>query len=272
MVFVASRFLLAGLSVLPLAIREYTKSDTNLTKQKVAQFGGVGVVFFLAMALQQVGLLRTTVTNAGFLTVLYVVIVPLICVLVLRERQPVVIWLTAACSVFGVYLLSSGAISNLNWGDACVILAACVWAIHVIIVGRVTHESAHPVTMACIQFFACGLLGLLTEGLLLMLGLSKQLPSTAAITAAGFEILYAGIVSGGIAFTLQAVAQRHTTASIAAILMASESLFAAVFGAVLLHERLDLRGYIGCGLIFASIAASEWLSRRQDDAVDRSPA
>jgi len=265
MVFVAARFLLAGFCVLPLAVHERRKARQPLSPRHLVQCIGVGFVFFLAMSLQQIGLLRTTVTNAGFLTVLYVVIVPLICVVFLKEKLSLVIWITAACSVVGVYLLSSGKISNLNWGDGCVILAACSWAIHVIIIGKVTRGTGRPISMACIQFFACGVFGVIAEAVLLTFGFSERLPTATALSGAGFEILYAGIVSGGIAFTLQAVSQRYTSSSIAAILMASESLFAALFGAILLHERLNMTGYVGCGLIFVSIVTSEWWSRQQPD-------
>lgn len=257
MFFVGARFILAGLVILPFALVEGRRLNVPLSGSHFVQFAGIGVIFFLAMAMQQVGLLRTTVTNAGFLTVLYVVIVPVISWLFLRESQPIAIWIAAVCSVAGVYLLSTGDLSNLNWGDGCVLAAAFVWALHVVVIGRVLRNVQRAVALAATQFLVCGFLGLIAQTVLSIAGTSVW-PTWSAIQAASLEIVYAGIVSGGIAFTLQAVAQRYTSAAVASILMASESLFAALLAAVILHERLALLAYIGCGLIFVSILAAEW--------------
>ena len=215
------------------------------------------MVFFLAMALQQLGLLATTVTKAGFLTALYVVFVPLILLSFLRERQAFIIWPASAIALFGIFLLSGGNITSLNWGDWLVIGCAVFWALHVILVGKVGGASGTPVTMACLQFFICGILGMAGHWIVPLFGVFEPAASWQIIMAALPEILYAGIFAGGLAFTLQAIGQQYTSEAAAAILLASESLFAAVFGAWFLGERLGVIGYVGCGLIFAALVIVE---------------
>ena len=130
------------------------------------------------------------------------------------------------------------------------------------LVGRYAVEFEIPVTMTCIQFFVCGALALVCHLF------ASEVFWPAKIADATIEILYAGLISGGLAFTLQAVGQRYTSPSVAAILLASESLFAAVFGALLLGERLKIPGYLGCLIIFAAIAAVELLPTRQPASND----
>ncbi len=257
MLFIGFRFLLAGLVVLPFAIREQFKTDNNLSWKNFLKLAPVGVIFFLAMALQQLGLLATTVTKAGFLTALYVVFVPLILLSFLRERQAFVIWPASAIALFGIFLLSGGNITSLNWGDWLVIGCAVFWALHVILVGKVGGASGTPVTMACLQFFICGILGMAGHWVVPLFGVFEPDASWQIIMAALPEILYAGIFAGGLAFTLQAIGQQYTSEAAAAILLASESLFAAMFGAWFLGERLGVIGYVGCGLIFAALVLVE---------------
>ncbi|MEE9354094.1 MAG: DMT family transporter [Methylococcaceae bacterium] len=257
MLFIGFRFLLAGLVVLPFAIREQFKTDNNLSWKNFLKLAPVGVIFFLAMALQQLGLLATTVTKAGFLTALYVVFVPLILLSFLRERQAFIIWPASAIALFGIFLLSGGNITSLNWGDWLVIGCAVFWALHVILVGKVGGASGTPVTMACLQFFICGILGMAGHWVVPLFGVFEPDASWQIIMAALPEILYAGIFAGGLAFTLQAIGQQYTSEAAAAILLASESLFAAMFGAWFLGERLGVIGYVGCGLIFAALVLVE---------------
>ena len=255
--FIGFRFFLAALVVLPFAIREYLKIDGVLSWQQLSRLVPVGVVFFLAMALQQVGLLVTTVTNAGFLTALYVVFVPLILFFVLREAQALIIWPASFVAIAGIYLLSGGDIDSFSWGDWLVIVCAIFWAVHVILVGKIVVASGTPVIMATLQFFICSVLGFAGHFLAPYLGIFEPAASIAVIKAASLEILYAGVLAGGFAFTLQAIGQQYTSQAAAAILLSSESLFAALFGAWILGERLGYTGYIGCGLIFAALLMVE---------------
>lgn len=221
--------------------------------------------------MQQVGLLATTITNAGFLTALYVIIVPLILFFALGERQPIIIWPATALALVGIFLLSGGEIALLTWGDWLIILGAFFAALQIILTKKVVDATGLPVTMAFTQFFICGIYGAIAYFLAPFFGLAETTVTYQVFLAALPEILYAGIFSGALAFTIQAVAQRYTSASSAAILLSSESLFAAIFATILLGESLGFVGYIGCALIFVAILAVELVPARMQQKKSRSP-
>ena len=271
LLFVGLRFLLAGLAVLPFALRELARTGSSLSTiaqwRTLAGFTIVGTAFFLGMSFQQFGLVSTSVTNAGFLTALYVVLVPLILVTVVRRPQPAIIWPAAGLALGGIYMLSGGNLSSLATGDFLIVICALFWAIHVIMTAKVGIASGLPVTMACYQFFLTGVYGLFFYALMQLLPGAEPLPGWDALTGALPEIIYAGLIAGGFAFTLQAIGQRHTSESAAAILLSTESLFAALFGALFLDERLSTAGYAGCTMIFIAILIVELLpSRRKKTA------
>ncbi|QDT12835.1 DMT family transporter [Planctomycetes bacterium K23_9] len=259
MLFIALRFFLAAAVVAPMAIYERARIADPDTAARSHHFVVLGIVFFLGMSTQQIGLLGTTVTNAGFLTTLYVVIVPVLLFVVCRQRQSVAVWMSAFVSLIGVYLLSGGDFSRITWGDWMVVLCAFCWAIHVILVGRFAKQTNRPVSLAAKQFFVCGCCGTIAHLVSESLGWTDSTFSVSMLLAVLPEIAYAGILAGGLGFTLQIVAQRHTSSSVAAILMGTESLFAAVFGAVFVGDRLTPAGYFGCALIFAAVITVELL-------------
>lgn len=267
MLFIALRFLLAGIAVLPFALAELKRNDgvSYLVAVQANKKGFflVGLAFFLGMAFQQVGLIETSVTNAGFLTALYVILVPLIMISVFRTQQPLIIWPAALLALAGIYLLSGGDLAALNSGDFLIIICALFWAIHVILTGRVGQATGLPITMATTQFFITSILGFAAFGLSAGAGLGEAIPTSEQLMAALPEVLYAGTIAGGLGFTLQAVGQRYTSESAAAVLISTESLFAALFGAFFLGERLLGIGYIGCGMIFAAILLVELMPRKQ---------
>lgn len=242
--FIGARFLLASLAVLPFALREAAAAPEIPARRRLGLLG-IGVVFFLAASLQQIALLSTSVTNAGFLTAIYVVLVPAIGALALRHRLPGAIWPAALLSLAGTFLLGGGGIDGLNSGDWLVIAGAVFWAVQILALGRLAFDLRRPFATALGQFAIAALLGL-------TLGLAFENPSLAGFAAAWREIAYTGIVSGGLAFTLQSIAQGHTPPADSAILLSMESLFAALFGALLLGERLDLLGWIGGGFVLAA--------------------
>ncbi len=257
MLFIGLRFLLAGIVVLPLAIREQRRSTARFGFSQFRRLSIVGIAFFLGITLQQIGITGTTVTNAGFLTALYVVMVPLILFFALREPQSVIIWPAAALMIAGIFLLSAGEMGTFTWGDGFVISSAVFWALHVILTRKIGLASGTPVTMATLQFLICGGLGLSGHFLASHVFYTEPAASIPVIFEALPEILYAGIFAGAFAFTLQAVGQQYTSAAAAAILLSSESLFAALFGAIFLAERLAMSGYLGCGMIFSAILIVE---------------
>jgi len=269
MLFIASRFLLAGFAVLPFAIAELKRANgpTYLQAVKAHKRGFflVGLAFFLGMTFQQIGLIGTSVTNAGFLTALYVIMVPLLMVTVLRVRQPTVIWPASVLALIGIYMLSGGDLSSLNSGDFLIILCAFFWAGHVILTGRVGQQTELPVTMATTQFFVTSALAFACYIIFVPAGFGETIPTLDQFAGALPEILYAGTIAGGLGFTLQAVGQRYTTESAAAVLISTESLFAAMFGAFFLGERLVTIGYLGCGLIFLAILLVELMPRQTSE-------
>lgn len=242
--FTGTRFLLATLVVLPFVLAE-SRQGPPLRRDHATLMGAAGLVFFIASMTQQAGLLATTVTNAGFLTALYVVLVPIIAFMALKHRLPWIVWPAASLSLTGTWLLGGG-LSGLNWGDGIMIFSAVFWALQVLLVGSLARRSDRPITLAALQFGVTALLCLILAALFEPLSFTDM-------AAAWKELLFTGIISGGLGFTLQAVGQRYTPASDAAIIMSSEALFAALFGALLLGERLPLLGWIGCGFILAAV-------------------
>ncbi len=263
--FVGLRFVFATLAIFPFMLREARQAEKPLDRGYVMPFIAIGVALYLGMISQQAGLLTTTVTNSGFLTGLYVIIVPFLAVILFRERPHWIVWPCATAAFAGIWLLSGGGIDHLTTGDWLTILCAVFWALQVLMISRYGRGSGRPVTMAVIQFAICAILGLAAAFALEEI----HWPS---ILAAMPEILYAGIFSGGIAFTLQAVGQRHTTASQAAIFLSSEAVFAALSAAILLSERMPLMGLAGCALILAAIIAVEILPPALDNHRRSRPA
>jgi drug/metabolite transporter (DMT)-like permease len=270
--FTGLRFLAAALAVLPFALREARNAGAPLapTPAQWKRFALLGSLLFASLATQQIGLQTTSVTNSGFLTGLYVVFTPVAGIVLWRVWPHPVIWPAALLSLAGIFLLSGGTLTGLAAGDLWTILCAMIWACHVQFLGRfvaafpgevetgspsgnATRQKiapARPLQLAFSQFLVCGLVGLSLAPLVEPVGWDM-------VTGAAGEILFAGVFSGGVAFTIQAIAQRHTTAPQAAIFMSSEALFAAFFGALLLGDRIGATGLAGCALIFCAMLAVE---------------
>ena len=248
--FVAARFAVACLAVAPLVWLEARRAPVSLGGRDHAVHAVVGLALFLGMAFQQVGLLTTTVTNSGILTGLYVLFVPVLAILLFRERPHPIVWLGATGAMAGIVLIGGGGLDRLVIGDLYTIVSAGFWSIQVLLIARFVRQSGRPVTLAFTQF-------LVTTLLATGAALAFEAPELAQFVAAGWEILYAGLLGSGLAFTLQIVGQRYTTAPQAAIFLSSEALFAALFGALFLAERLPPVGLLGCGLVFLSMLAVE---------------
>jgi drug/metabolite transporter (DMT)-like permease len=249
--YTGTRFLIGALCVLPLALREYGQlcaRGIEIRLHDVLAWSGLGALLFLGAIFQQVGVAGTSVSNAGFLTGLYVPMVPLLGWLIDRHKPHFSVWPASIGSLIGTFLLSGGNLQTLNAGDFWIIASTLFWAAHVLYVGRVAAHKGAPIEVALVQFVVCGVLscifaaGLETNTLD---GLVQGLPA----------ILYAGVLSVAIAFTLQVVAQRHTHATDAAIILSSEIVFAALAAAIVLGERLTAMQWAGGALIFASIVA-----------------
>lgn len=248
--FLASRYILGGLVILPLALRENARQPVPLTRRQWLLIGFLSLNFFMGSWLQQAGLLHTTVTNAGFLTGLYVFFVPLILLGVFRTAPHRMVWIAVPLALAGLYLLNGGELDNYNTGDTLIVGAAIFWALHVLLLGYLARETGRPIFISAVSFLAAGLIG--AGG-----AWGFETPTFEAMSLGWVEILYAGLFSTAIGFTLQAIGQQHVPPANAAIILSAESLFAALGGALLLGERLPAIGYLGAALIFAAILMVE---------------
>ncbi|MBP1852632.1 DMT family transporter [Rhizobium halophytocola] len=248
--FNAFRFAIAFIAVVPFAWREARRERARLSGQDLRAFILIGLSLFAGQSFQQVGIQTTTVTNASFLTGLYVVLVPFLSLIVWRRPPHWVVWPCAAMALIGILLLQGGTLSALNRGDLLVICCAASYAVQIALTAIAVQRSGRPLALTAIQFAICtfGALGFATAFE------SIDLPS---ISAVWLEILYAGLFSSGLAFALQIIGQRYTTAPQAAIFLSSESLFGALFGAILLGETLPVVGYVGCLLMFLAMLLVE---------------
>lgn len=251
--FTGSRFLVGACIVLPFAFRQFRRVNRQERSFETSDWLGIlltGCVLLTAAALQQYGILRTTVTNSGFLTALYVPLVPVLGLIVLRRKVHFTIWPASICCFIGTYILSGAQHVDLVAGDLWVISSTIFWASHVMLVGIMATRTRAPLVVAAGQFLVCGCGGL-------VLGYFVESPSLPQIAGAIWGILYVGVFSVGMAFTLQVVGQRFTPAADAAIILSSETVFAAIGGMVFLGERLSLVQLSGGLLILASILAVE---------------
>ena len=243
--FNGSRFLLgAVLLALLLIIRREKPDFSNLKTLYIP-----GIILYVASALQQAGMAYTSAGNAGFITGLYVILVPVMAAIILKTKVRLQVWLGAVLAVSGMYLLSVNGNLQIEKGDALIMGSAVFWALHVLVIGRYA-VRVPAIQLATGQFFICGILNVFSG---LVIG-GQSLPGFAQ---ALYPILYTGIFSTAIAFTLQVAGQRLTQASDAAIIMSLEAAFAALFGFLILNEILNTRQIIGVTLMFAGMLLSQ---------------
>ncbi|HVP18915.1 MAG TPA: DMT family transporter [Spirochaetia bacterium] len=243
----AARFALGSLCLLPLlALRRHSTPAVSVPFLPAGMLAGV--FLFCGASLQQLGLVFTTAGKAGFITGLYVVLVPLLGLL-WGQRAGWGAWSGALLCVAGLFFLSFTQTFGIERGDLLVLLGAFFWAGHVQVLGWLSPRT-DPVRLACIQFAICAALSAAAAFAL------EQPPFSGVLSGAG-PVLYGGIMSVGVAFTLQVVAQRKSPPAHAAILLSMESVFAALGGSVVLGERLGTRGVMGCALIFAGMIAAQ---------------
>lgn len=249
--FTGIRFLLGVCIVSPFALRDLraiSRRQVQPNRRDALGVVGLGLLLTLGAVFQQIGLVSTSVTNAGFLTALYVPLVPLISWIIMRERPHWSVWPTSIGCLVGTWMLSGAGGVSLSIGDSWVIASSLFWALHVIFVGRIADKIAAPFLVACGQFLVCGIACLLWAFL-------TETITFEGIQRAAVPILYTGFISVGIAYTGQVVGQRYAEAADAAIILSAETLFAALFGFLMMGDRLNTIGFLGCALIFICILA-----------------
>ncbi|MFW5837207.1 MAG: DMT family transporter [Desulfovibrionaceae bacterium] len=249
------RFLLGAAVLAPVVLRMRGRRGVATAPQQKASplayvAGGVlaGLALFAGASLQQVGLVYTTAGKAGFITGLYVVLVPLLG-LFFRQRPGAGTWAGAAMATAGMYLLSVTDDFTMSYGDMLVLACALAFALHVLLIGYLA-PRLDSVLLSCLQFACCGVLSLATA-------LVYEEIAWAGVQAAMLPILYGGLLSVGVAYTLQVVAQRKAKPAHAAILLSLEAVFAALGGYLILDEVMDSRALVGCGLMLAGMLASQ---------------
>ena len=248
------RFALGAIILLPFVRwgNQYSKVENRtdrirLVRQDLWKGGLAGLILFGGATLQQVGLVYTTAGKAGFITGLYVIIVPLMGVF-LGHWPGWGGWVGAFCATIGLYLLSVTEVWTFAPGDFWELLGAFFWAAHVLLLSWLS-PRIERIQLACTQYMVCSILSLIvavfTETIILH-----------GIKDAMIPILYGGVLSVGIAYTLQVVAQRYAPPTHAAIILSLEAVFAALAGWLVLGEILSLRGLIGCILMFAGMLSA----------------
>lgn len=255
------RFALGSVSLIPV-IYFFSKKSKNENSENTKDFeeadlkttikSGLlaGSVLFIAASLQQVGLIYTTAGKAGFITSLYIVLVPILGIF-LKQKTHYTTWIGALIAVVGLYFLSINESLTIEFGDLLEIIGAFFWAAHIQLIDRFV-KNVDAIKLSSVQFAACSVLSLIVAFIFEDVNLS-------GLTNALVPILYGGIMSAGVAYTLQAVGQKYAKPSHAAIALSMESVFAAIGGALLINERLPAKGYTGCALMLLGmlIAQSE---------------
>lgn len=250
------RFSLAVLFLLPIYLirrkREHKASIKNkpqrLSKSQYTKLIITGVVLFMAANLQQMGIVYTTAGKAGFITGLYVVLVPFLGIF-LKHRTNAGNWVGAGLAVIGLYLLSIKSDFSLAWGDLLVLFGAVLWAVHVLLIGSLS-SKLDALLIAVFQFSICAFLSLIT-------GILTEVITLETIINAYIPILYGGLMSVGIAYTFQIVAQKNTHPSHAAIILSMESIFSVIGGYLLLGELLSFKELAGCIVMFLGMTVSQ---------------
>ncbi|HKJ05469.1 MAG TPA: DMT family transporter [Geopsychrobacteraceae bacterium] len=251
----AVRFAIGSLSLVPLIMLHRTKQrhahpEIPPGNGRTILVGGLiaGLALFAGASLQQVGLVYTTAGNAGFITGLYVVMVPLLGLL-WKQYPSTGTWIGAVLATIGLYFLSVTNEFTISFGDFLVFLSAFFWAGHVLIIGWLSPKM-DSLKLAAVQFAICSVLSL-------AVAMNIEIIELATIMQAAVPILYGGLFSVGIAYTLQVVAQRDAHPAHSAIILSMEGVFAAIGGWLLLGEVLSGRGLIGCGLMLMGMLLSE---------------
>jgi len=255
------RFFISGVALLPFAAFRIRNRKLKAThtgepsalktgERKALILGGVicGLCLMFATVTQQYGLTYTTAGKAGFITALYILFVPIFRFFGGR-KAPFTVWISVLAALVGLYLLCVKEGLSVNAGDLYVLLCALLFTIHILVVDRFS-PHVDGVVMSCIQFFVASLTAAIP-----MLIIEK--PAITAILACWAPLLYLGIISGGIGYTLQILGQQRTDPTVASLIMSLESVFAAISGGIFLSESFTGREIVGCALVFTATLVSQ---------------
>ena len=250
------RSIIGGLVLIPLVMILGKKNCADKTSKEVKEYkkntiiGGIccGICLCVASNFQQFGIMHTTVGKAGFITALYIIIVPILGIF-MKKRVAPIIWVSSIIAVIGFYLLSISGQVSINKGDILVLTCAVLFSVHILVIDYFSPKG-EGVTISCIQFFTCGILC----GIMMFIFESPQIKD---ILAAYLPILYAGVMSCGVAYTLQIVGQKNMDPTVASLILSLESVFSALAGWMLLGQGLSTKELIGCSLVFVAVLLAQ---------------
>jgi drug/metabolite transporter (DMT)-like permease len=252
--FNAVRSLIGGIVLIPciFVLKRFQASDTEEKQEdkKTLWIGGIccGVALCIASNLQQIGIQYTSVGKAGFITALYIILVPILSIF-LKKKAGIKVWTSVFIAVVGLYLLCMTEELRLSQGDFLILLCALAFSIHILIIDYFS-PKVDGVKMSCIQFLICGLISLIC------MFVTEQ-PQLSSILAAWQPILYAGILSCGVAYTLQIIGQKGMNPTISSLILSLESVISVLAGWLILNQQLSRREFIGCVLMFLAIILAQ---------------
>ena len=259
--FNGCRFLIGGLVLTPFAlIREKKYEKSNIYQSMIEEeqkrhlkttlLGGLccGVAICIASSFQQAGMLYTSVGKAGFITALYIVLVPVMGIF-MKKKVPAIVWMGVVLAAVGFYFLCITESFSINYGDVLLFLCAICFTFHILIIDYFA-PKADGVALSCIQFWFSGIV-------CMSIALFKETPNISAIIAAAVPILYAGVMSCGVAYTLQILGQKHMKPAVASLILSLESVISVLAGWVILKEVLNGRQLLGCALVFSAVILAQ---------------
>lgn len=259
--FNGCRFLLGGLVLTPLALvrkkkyenGEYFQSLTAEEQKryrKTTLIGGLccGIAICIASSFQQAGMLYTSVGKAGFITALYIVLVPIAGIFMKKKAAPIV-WVGAVLAAVGFYFLCITESFSINYGDVLLFFCAVCFTFHILIIDYFA-PKADGVALSCIQFWFSGVV-------CMSIAVLREKPEISSVIAAALPILYAGVMSCGVAYTLQIIGQKNMKPAVASLILSLESVISVLAGWVILHEVLTGRQLLGCTLVFGAVILAQ---------------
>ena len=258
--FQAARCALGAIFLLPIIFlfdqdkKSYLRNWMNPRLWKTGFL--CGFALFVAAGLQQVGLVYTTAGKAGFITAMYIVIVPILGLL-FREKPPITVWIGVALAVTGLYLLSCIGTDEINLGDILMVGSAFGFAVQITIVDRLA-QDLDGLRLNCVQAFVCSLFSALAMAF-------TETPTVSGVVDCALPIAYAGILSMGVAYSLQIIGQKHLEPAPASLIMSLESVFAVLCAWLFLHERMTTYEIIGCVLVFTAVILSQIPDKKSHD-------
>ena len=250
--FTCIRSFIGAIILLPIGLLFERKEENKKLDKKLLLRAGIicGVFLAVAATFQQIGLKYTAAGKAGFITALYIVMVPVFGFIFFKRKPPFTVWISVGVALIGMYLLCITNGFSLSTGDLWVLGCAFVFTLHILCID-IFSSKCNGVLLSCIQFFVAGIITLIAARIV------EEPPTWEAIKGCLFPLIYTGVMSSGAAFTLQILGQKYVDPTLAVLLMSFESVFAVLGGWLILHETLTVKEIFGCVLMFIAVLMSQ---------------